>query len=355
MKKLILIGVGSGLAVAFAGAAEAASIDCAKAATPMEAKICAVAAVSKADDNLAAAFKAALGQVSPVGQAALRASERSFLQYAAELCRPGQMPLDSERWKRFGDAPPDLSAYCLEDTFKTRTQTLKEAVMRLGGHTFLSTVTYRVHAYKVAGETLPSAAAQQILTLTQIDAPTDADLRWNVEARNRFDGAFSSAVGPNDGQVPPDTSDADISLRVTAAAPGLIVSEVSAATYSDGMAHSEQSNETFTWLLGAGKDLKLADLFDPSKPWATALATVAQSHLKSLTSPPETQFDTIKTIDGMGSWRLMPEGLRIDYDPYVLGGYLSAATTTLSWAELKPWLRKDLPFDPAQIEVAPHT
>jgi hypothetical protein len=352
--KSALFAAAAGAVITTAAGAHAASIDCARPATPMETKICTVPGVSKADDDLAIAFKTALGQVSPDGQAALRSSERSFLVYANSLCRPSQMPLDSFQWQRMKDPHPDLSANCLEDAFKTRTEILRRAVVRLGQHVFLSTTTYRVHAYTPTGDTLPTAAARQILTLAQIDAPDAAGVGWNAEVRKRFEGTFDSLVGQNDGQVSPDKSSVDLTIRVTAAAPGAIVANIDAATDSDGMAHPESSAATFTWLLAAGRQLKLGDLFDPSKPWATALAPVAQSHLKSLTEPPQTQFDTIKTIDGSGSWRILPDGLHIDYDPYVLGGYLSAATTTLSWAELKPYLRGDLPFDPAQIDVAPH-
>lgn len=64
--------------IAWSGAAGAASFDCGKAATPAEKAICADPALSKADDDLAAAYKAALA--ATLDPASLRRAQRQWLQ-----------------------------------------------------------------------------------------------------------------------------------------------------------------------------------------------------------------------------------------------------------------------------------
>lgn len=64
--------------IAWPGGAGAASFDCGKAATPVEKKICADPALSKADEELAAAYRAALAVT--LDPASLRREQREWLQ-----------------------------------------------------------------------------------------------------------------------------------------------------------------------------------------------------------------------------------------------------------------------------------
>lgn len=64
--------------IVWSGAAGAASFDCANAATPAEKAICADPALSKADDELAAAYKTARG--ATLDPASLRRAQREWLQ-----------------------------------------------------------------------------------------------------------------------------------------------------------------------------------------------------------------------------------------------------------------------------------
>jgi len=312
------------------GGARAASFDCTKAATPMEKTICASPGLSGADDRLAVVFRAVLSGVSADGRAVLRANERQFLQFANDLCRP-----DGK----------DGGAGCLQDTFSHRAEQLDHAVVRVGGRTFLPVSEFHIVP---ADGTDPHS---YVLTRQQIDAPaTPADRDWNAWARDAVEEAYRNSDAVSDG-APMQGVDALIRMDIAAASPDLIDVTIGTAVI-DMQAHNSEISAI--WLTRVRRELVTDDLFDAKKPWAAALAPIAQRHLKSYTEPSFKGFDRIRRIDEGGNWHLTPQGLRIDYPDYVLAeSPASAATTLLSWAELRPWLKSALPFDPARIQVAP--
>lgn len=44
------------------------------------------------------------------------------------------------------------------------------------------------------------------------------------------------------------------------------------------------------------------------------------------------------------------DGLLFQFDPYELGGYPCGGESKVRWAELRPFLRRSLPFDPMRLE-----
>jgi uncharacterized protein len=335
MKQVILFGwmlLGTLLAGAFlASGAHAANFECAKASTPMERTICASPDLSKADDRLAVVFKAALGGVSADGQTMLRANERQFRQFADDLCHSdGQ----------------DGGAACLEDVFSHRAEQLDHAVVRLGGRTFLPVSDFHIMP---AGD--GEAPHSHVLTRQQIDAPaTPADRDWNLWAGDAVKEAYR-----NSNAVLNDTPVADVDALIRmdiAAASSDLIDVTLGVSVIDMRAYNSETSAI--WLTRDRRELLADDLFDAGKPWATALAPVAQRHLESYTDLPFEAFATIRRIDEGGNWHLTPQGLRIDYPAFLLADNpASAATTLLSWAEMRPWLKSGLPFDPARIQIAP--
>lgn len=340
MKQAILFGgmrLGTLLAGVFlagtflASGAHAAGFDCKKASTPMERTICASPGLSGADDRLAVAFKAALDGVSIEGQAVLRANERQFRQFADNMCHPDG---------------GDRGAACLEDVFSKRAEQLDQAVVHLGGRTFLPVSVFHIVP---AGD--GDAPHSHVLTRQQIDAPaTPADREWNLWAAEAVEAAYRNSSAVIDGAPVADV-DALIRMDIAAASPDLI--DVTLGVSVIDM-HAYNSETSAIWLTRPRRELVADDLFDAGKPWAAALAPVAQRHLESYADPPFKAFDTIRRIDEGGNWHLTPQGLRIDYPAFLLADDpASAAMTRLSWAEMRPWLKSGLPFDPARIQVAP--
>ena len=320
MKSIILACTASGLALA--GGAHAASFDCAKAATPMEKVICTSPDLSRADDALAAAFHKALGALSSTGQTALRANERDFLAYAAETCRRGQ----------------DIDGDCLSGLFSERTDTLGHAVTHLGGWTFVA---------------LTSRRAGHSLTVQQIDSTGETARDWNAWAQSQIDTAYRLTGEISKDGTPVLDSSVIVVMHIVGASPDLIGVTVDSSTSEDAMGEIDNRYSAATWLTRPRRELMAKDLFDPTKPWATALAPVAQRHLEGSDGEPDTRH-TIKRIDQAGGqWQVTAKGLRLTYDDWRSAGNGPGAESDLPWDELKPYLRKDLPFAPAKIETAP--
>ena len=68
-------------------------------------------------------------------------------------------------------------------------------------------------------------------------------------------------------------------------------------------------------------------------------------------------FGTYPGADGIPlSWdhaSIGPAGITWSFGPYELGGYVSAGDATVSWADLKRYLRRDLPFAIRSIRPRP--
>ena len=50
-----------------------------------------------------------------------------------------------------------------------------------------------------------------------------------------------------------------------------------------------------------------------------------------------------------------PDGITWFFDPYELGGYVSAGSATIGWPALRPYLRPELPFAIGEVRKAPDT
>jgi uncharacterized protein len=318
--KFVCFGSALAAGLALASAAHATSFDCTKASTPMEKAICASPDLSKADDTLAAAFKTTLSSLSPAGQAILRADQRAFLAHAAVICQKSGA----------------VDADCLAGAFSDRTSGLGHAIMRLGGWTFITTTSYR--------------GADHSLAVPQIDSSTAGT--WNTWAKALVETSYDLTDETKNGKPMPGTT-VTVVMSVTAASPDLISASVQSATQEDGMGAGDNRQSLATWLVRPAHQLTGKDLFDASKPWATALAPIAQKHLVDGDGNTD-KAHKIKRLDQAGGdWAITAKGLSLTYDDWRSADDRPGAETDLSWAELKPFLRKDLPFDPARIVATP--
>ncbi len=318
MKYALIAGfvLGCGLA----GAAQAASFDCAKAATPMEKAICASPDLSRADDALATAFKKALSGLSPAGQGLLRTDQRGFLTHVGMVCGKDD----------------GMDAECLTSQFSDRAGNLGKAVTRLGGWTFVTITTYHGSDHR--------------LTMLQIDSP--GATAWNAWAKAQVETAYEMTDESQNGKPLPGTT-VTVGMSVTNASPDLISVRVESTAEDGGMGGDDNRSTAATWLVRPAHDLTGKDLFDPARPWATALVPAAQKHLVDGDGNPD-KTHKIKRLDQAGGdWMITAKGLSITYDDWRTVDGRPGAETDLSWAELKPYLRKDLPFDPAMIVAAP--
>ena len=334
----------------------AASFDCSKASTPIERAICSDPTASAADATMGRLYKTEAIRLSPVGKALFRDSQRSFLHYATDLCRPGAVPLDAaaRSWRWHGKPAPEnaaIVAQCLAEVFDKRSKALGRAVTPLGGRVFFTTMRYRVRPTHQDDEDNPTPpdAVTEIKALVQIDLPrTQAEKDWNramADLIEKPEGAgLVDAVNIDD-----DDTDVGVEMSLISASPDLVVTRIDLSNYSKGAAHGRYAHWNQNWSLPLGRELTKDDVFDGSKPWSTALAAAAEAHFVGYgTEKPETPITEIGDSDTQ--WAFTSEGLTIGYDPYSLGSYLSGGNTLIPWTTLAPFLRHPQPFNPGTLE-----
>lgn len=142
---------------------EAASFSCSAPIAPRERLICADPELSRADEALAAAYKAALGALSEPGRETIREGQRQWLRYTQTVCRIGA--------KAPTDRPSDD---CLKDEYAARQRQLDNAVVKRGG-----LVIRRVDVFKAAPSHGPGSGGRyprfntMVVSYPQIDQPRD--------------------------------------------------------------------------------------------------------------------------------------------------------------------------------------
>ena len=129
---------------------------------------------------------------------------------------------------------------------------------------------------------------------------------------------------------------------VTSASPDVISANIGTGFYNAGMAHPNSLGaRSFIWSRRLNRLLNQSDVF--AIPPDNALRRLAQSNF-------DNREDMQNPDDPKGiplEWdhaSLGPEGITWSFEPYELGGYLSAGSATISWSALKPYLRRKLPF-----------
>jgi uncharacterized protein len=328
------------LLLAAAPLAHAASFDCSKARTPIEKTICASPELSAADDQMAAAYKAALAQ-APEAAELLRVGQREWLRDRAQNCST-----------KVSEAP---LADCLRDSYKERTAFMARAVERVSGVTF---VWNRIHlaSPKTAKQTrdedsAPIAAAGTLDAEWPVAASGTSEWKaWNkrLQEAARNGSAEPGCQLEQQGNWAVDSgADASVLVTLSSVSPSLVSATVSELCYSGG-AHPNHGSVAFNWLLKEGRGLTAADVFEPKSGWDQWLAKrveaqVHQTQLKAGGEDNPKDFDRVTKlpllVQDPGHWELSPKGLKVFFNPYEIACYAcTPEPVILRWSELKPYL-----------------
>jgi len=135
---LIGTGVAALMPLLTALNANAASFDCAKAKSAEEKAICADPKLSKLDEQMDAAYRAALKILSPQGQAATRDGQRQWIKYGRDVCTKQREQL------------PKFSA-CLMDLYVARLDELKKRNAKNGTIHIFEGRYLRLHTVRIFG------------------------------------------------------------------------------------------------------------------------------------------------------------------------------------------------------------
>ena len=130
----------------------------------------------------------------------------------------------------------------------------------------------------------------------------------------------------------------------------VVSADIGTGFYMAGMAHPNYMGaRTFVWSRRLNRLLRQADVFAVAPDRALRrLALSKFDNRENMTNPDDP--DGIRLHWDHAS--IGPDGITWSFEPYELGGYLSAGSATISWSALKPYLRRRLPFAIAEIRSA---
>src|SRR5258708_1657259 len=314
-----------GLAVA---SAAAQSFDCAKATEPAEKFVCANKELSAADEKMAAAFKAAMSQLSDEGKRRLIESQRSWIRYDRNVAK-----LDVDEIKA---------------SYTGRMNELEKTIRSAGPFRIQAVTIYKAEVstkpQPVSASDDPDTSGGSIsYSFPRIEDPvTEETERWNRMADQR--------VKAMAGEIEPGV-DMNVEFSITYASDDVISLSLSAMTYAKGAAHPNHAGAGYVVLLKSGRELRAADLFDPQSRWNSFLARGVFYSLKTqaqeegwdlnVTAP----ADLAKEVASVSRWTIEAKGLTVSFMPYEVSAYAAGPhDVTLSWTDLTPYLNKTLLF-----------
>lgn len=337
MRKIWLV-----LLLLVSSAAHAASFDCSKARTPQEKAICASPGLSKADENLAAAYKNALAAVPREIATEVREDQRQWLRWIAVECPTGENTGESER--------RETLAECLLRNYQSRIVDLQHMFLHEGGVTFVSRSINLIwpdapgespgwediHGYGTMKATWPQSTND-----------TAEWMAWNkavVAVTQRLAAVPDGESSPSGKWLEKWAADGDFEVSATV---GLVSEElVTASVGIDGMGHSAGhpggTEIEFNWLLKEKRELRPMDVFRKDSDWEKTIEALCS---KELQQPNANLFDDWekklpKVVLDSRNWQLDGKGLTIDFPDYSVSPHVSpVGPVTIPWTTLKPLLQ----------------
>jgi uncharacterized protein len=300
--------------------ASAQSFDCAKAIKRYEKFICANRDLSEADSRMAAAYNAALVQLSEEGRRRLVESQRSWLKYG----------LDTSK----------LDVHYLKGIYGYRTKQLEKTLQTAGPFNIQSLTMYnKAKITNQAAREQDRFSYRFELSFPRIESPSTAETeRWNrlvEEHIRKFAGQPETDAGVG------------VYFEITYASQDIISLVFQKIEFAAGFPHPSYDGGSYIALLRSGRELQASDLFTPAKPWKAFLNGIVFRKLKAQAAKRELYLTPSSAAeidaDAVKRWTITKQGLQISFDElgdHAHGGY----EVVVSWAELKPYLNPAMPF-----------
>jgi uncharacterized protein len=313
---------------------EAASFSCSAPTAPRERLICADPELSRADETLAAAYKAALGALSETGREAVREGQRQWLRYTQTVCGIGR--------KASADRP---GADCLKDEYNARQKQLDAAVVKSGG-----LVIRRVDLFKAG----PSADAGSggryagfnttVIAYPQIDKPRDD----REEAWNKLILDHSRAGEAVAGAATDPAEDHDLTVDYVLGTVSSTLISLQLFIYDDWHgAHGSGADERITWFIRDGRALAAADVFHGKQGWDEALAQLVlddaarEAQKGGYELPSAEPSELAGEVSDPAHWLISQRTLGVRFE---LDAFPHVIAVEIPWRLLKRYLRSPLPF-----------
>jgi len=312
----------------------AASFDCGKARTPFAKAICGEAELSKADDDVAAAFRAALDGLSEPAKAEVTKAQDAWVKFANLACtkdaRLATKPYDSDQLQ------------CLKSVFDERTAQLARA------GAFGGLRVYYVDRYAALPDPDPAndgtGVATKSVSTPRIDGTDGEALAFNhfIETQTAadIDAGLADHPAPDSG-----AEDDAAAMLVSRVSDALITLTVNQSSYGHGAAHGNYATTFVHYLRGPRRRLEAGDVFAVAG-WQDKLRAIVLKDLKDQLAG-YLMLDDPKSIDDPvvdpARWDFSPEGLIIQFEPYEVAPYAAGAPTiTVAWADLSDLLAADV-------------
>ena len=316
--------------------AEAASFDCAKAATSFETAICSTPEASAADDTLAVAYATALGGLSQPAASLVKSTQHAWLDYAARVCSDDGNPI--------AGTYTDEQTQCLIGAFRERTTALEASRMQ-GGFRF-----YPVEQYLVEPDTDPDSngfnkVATKHFSTVKIDGSDELATAFNAMTEGlRASNADLFAEGTDQLAAGDSTEDIDVTTTVQKVTAYRITLSTTNYSYGHGAAHGNYGISTAHFLIAEKRPLLASDIF-AKKGWEKVLGKLLVERTKAQLGDNyfnDSEADIPSWAADPGRWDFSQDGLVIQFQPYEVAAYAAGAVTvTIPWDDLRDLLAEN--------------
>jgi uncharacterized protein len=324
-------------------ALHATSFDCKKARTNVEHAICSSAELSKADDELATAYHAAMEQIPPGAKPDFVAGQRAWLHAIAIRCQ--------------GKNGSEGMQNCLLEFYRERTDALKNLVAQHNGITFVwQSVAFALPAKPSASgdphysSVDPSFESPSILLASWPQAKSDAP-EWKAWNKGVEDAARGLARQKGDKWSAVADMDNDVTTFIDFVDDHFVSATIISTWYGQG-AHGNVNSRQLTWLLKKQRELRPQDVFREDLTWKDLVVTKTIEELEKqykddagdLSDLPqrvasgELHNDLQSAVAFPSNWVVEDDGLSIVFQQGFFCHACYVNPVKIHWADIKPIL-----------------
>ena len=310
--------------------AQAASFDCANAATSVERAVCADPGLSAQDEILAQAYATALGGLSAEAAAEVKKAQHAWLNYAARVCTKDAKPME-------GDYDEDGVA-CLNAVYIARMRAL-EASRFEDGFRFYPIDRYLVEFDPEAEEYSPyQTVADKHFATLKIDRTDEVAVAFNAMIDDMRKGITDFFIKGGLDIAPGDTStDYEITTSVAAIEPHRIGLRTTGSWYGHGAAHPNYWVSYAHFLIEEKRALVASDIFQ-GEGWQKTLGALVMSGLKTQLEDglwDNLDNDVTQWSADPSRWDFGEDGVIVQFQPYEVTAYAAGAPQVLiSWSDM---------------------
>lgn len=232
----------------------------------------------------------------------------------------------------------------------------ERSVLRLGGKEFVVTTVTRtfplVFNRDVESMHHPQSATSETLRVAQIANPaTESDRRWNAIVRARIAPLLREAyegVSETGTATPARQTTVDVGIEPRAVAPGIVAAQVYRYSLPHDMARGWGPSRAFIWSEKDRRALTAENLFDPATGWWRALVPAMLE--AAYEEPVPEGVRGYEALERTQTPMIGESGMCLKFNEAESSSFVLAQPLCLPWKILRPYLRKDLPFDIRRLE-----